>query len=161
MSGALADLDRRAPARAAVAPLAVTNASPPSSSRATPAAAQPSTAGPLAGTIIRLQADLGTLGRRSDNTYVLAEPPVSRVHARLSRESGVALLTDLASSGGTRINQALVTATTVLRHGDQIDSGSVAIRFEDPRQMLDGDATTEVVDLTEPAPRPALSPRQP
>ena len=42
--------------------------------------------GPAAGTTIRLEED-GTLGRRSDNTYCLDHPSVSRVHAEITRQA--------------------------------------------------------------------------
>ena len=51
---------------------------------------------------IRLDEDEGTLGRRDDNSYVVAHPSVSRVHARLVKQAGSIIVEDLGSSAGTR-----------------------------------------------------------
>jgi pSer/pThr/pTyr-binding forkhead associated (FHA) protein len=42
-----------------------------------------------------------TIGRDPDNTVRLADPTVSRVHARISSTAGGALLEDAGSSYGT------------------------------------------------------------
>lgn len=117
--------------------------------------------GELVGTVFRLEADTGTLGRREDNLYVLAHPRVSRVHARITREVGSVIVTDLGSSGGTRVNGELITGSAVLRHGDSVSFGSVTATFEDPAQLAAREEDTQVLEA-----RPAaagtteLSPRQ-
>ncbi len=118
--------------------------------------------GPLAGTVLRLEADEGTIGRRADNTYVVDDPRVSRVHASLRREAGTFVLTDLGSSAGTVINGEPQTGPRVLHHGDVIALGPVEFIFEDPSAMADPDETTIVLEIPEVATGsgPKLSPRQ-
>lgn len=99
----------------------------------TPAPILRITTGEVAGTVLRLQADSGTLGRRLTNTYVVADRTVSRLHARLTRLGGAVVVTDLGSTGGTRLEGAPVNAPTVLHHTDEIVFGAVTAVFEDPR----------------------------
>ena len=117
--------------------------------------------GILAGTMIRLDQDVATIGRRDDNAYVLEDPHVSRVHAEFRKEAGSVIVTDLGSSGGTRVNDVAVT-TAVLTHGDTVSFGSVTARFEDQVTAAHPDEATEVlaVPAVETGTGPALSPRQ-
>ena len=115
--------------------------------------------GALAGTMIRLDQDVATIGRRHDNTYVLEDPHVSRVHAEVRKEAGSIIVTDLGSAGGTRVNDVAVT-TAVLTHGDTISFGSVTARFEDQVTAADPDDTTEVLAVPAVETGPSLSPRQ-
>lgn len=115
--------------------------------------------GVLAGTMIRLDQDVATIGRRGDNAYVVEDPHVSRVHAEFRKEAGSVIVTDLGSSGGTRINDEAVT-TAVLNHGDTISFGSVTARFEDQVTAAQPDDTTEVLTVPAVESGPSLSPRQ-
>lgn len=115
--------------------------------------------GVLAGTVIRLVADTATVGRRRDNTHVLADPRVSRVHARITRETGSTFVTDLGSSAGTWVNDERVEGAAAIHHGDTVSFGPVTARFEDPARAATREDTTdryEFPDLT----GPQLSPRQ-
>lgn len=117
------------------------------------------TRGVLAGTVIRLDRDAGTVGRRDDNAYVLVEPRVSRVHARITREAGVVVVTDLNSSAGTWLNGERIEGSAAVHHGDRIGFGPVTATLEDPaRAAASGESTDryEFPDLT----GPQLSPRQ-
>lgn len=91
------------------------------------------TTGEMAGTVLRLEADSGTLGRRLTNTYVVTDRTVSRLHARLTRLGGAVVVTDLDSTGGTHLEGAPVSAPTVLHHTDRIVFGAVTAIFEDPQ----------------------------
>lgn len=122
------------------------------------------TSGPAGGTTVRLEHDEGTLGRREDNHYVVNDPGVSRVHARITRTNDTTLLvTDLGSSGGTTVNGEAVTGSHVLVHGDRLGVGTSECVVENPVAAAQtGDDTTtmmlhvpEVEDLG-----PQLSPRQ-
>lgn len=116
--------------------------------------------GALAGTVIRLDQDEATLGRRTDNAYVLSDPRISRVHASVRKEAGAVIITDLGSSGGTSVNQEDLTGPTVLEHGDKVAFGPLAGVFEDPAAASKGEETTEVLEVPKIETGPHLSPRQ-
>lgn len=116
--------------------------------------------GPLSGKSVQLDRDEGTIGRREDNTYVLTDPRVSRVHASLRKEAGAVILTDLGSSAGTRVNGEDITGPRVLRHGDRIAFGPIEAVFEDPAMAAQPEDTTLVLEVPKVETGPHLSPRQ-
>lgn len=116
--------------------------------------------GPLSGKSVQLDRDEGTVGRREDNTYVLTDPRVSRVHASLRKDAGAVILTDLGSSAGTRVNGEDVTGPRVLRHGDRIAFGPIEAIFEDPAMAAQPEETTIVLEVPKVETGPHLSPRQ-
>ena len=114
-----------------------------------------------AGPAIPITHEEGTLGRRSDNAYVVSDPRVSRVHASIRRSSaGVVIVTDLGSGGGTSVNGERINGPTVLTHGDEVGFGPVTARFEDPANpSIDDDETQNfALPKVETGARP--SPRQ-
>lgn len=116
--------------------------------------------GALAGRVIRLDRDEATLGRREDNAYVIPDPRVSRVHAEVRKEAGVVIITDLGSSGGTKVNGEDITGPTVIRHGDRIGFGPVVAQFEDPAAAATNEEATQVFEVPKVETGPHLSPRQ-
>jgi len=119
------------------------------------------TDGPLSGKVIRLDRDVATLGRRSDNAYVVADPRVSRVHAEVRREASVMIVTDLGSSAGTKVNGAVIDGPKVIRHGDKVSFGPVTAVFEDPAAASEAEDATMVFELPSVIEAgPHLSPRQ-
>jgi DNA-binding CsgD family transcriptional regulator len=118
------------------------------------------TGGHVSGLAVRLTDDDGTLGRREDNTYVVADPQISRVHAQIEKRSGAVLVTDLGSSGGTTINDEELAGPHVLSHGDVISFGGVEARFEDPAAAAADEQATMVFELPKVETGPSLSPRQ-
>lgn len=118
------------------------------------------TGGQVSGLAIRLTEDDGTLGRRDDNDYVVPDPQVSRVHARLEKRVGSILLTDLGSSGGTEVNGEQLTGPHAVSHGDVIRFGGIEARFEDPASAASDEDATMVFELPEVETGPSLSPRQ-
>jgi DNA-binding CsgD family transcriptional regulator len=116
--------------------------------------------GPLAGTVLRLDQEVGTLGRRADNAYVIAEPQISRVHAEVRKEAGSVIVTDLGSSAGTKVNGAEIAGPTVVNHGDRVAFGPVMAVFEDPAAASMGEDETEVLEVPKVEAGPHLSPRQ-
>ncbi|MFN2556999.1 MAG: FHA domain-containing protein [Nitriliruptorales bacterium] len=116
--------------------------------------------GPLSGKSVQLDREEGTIGRREDNTYVLTDPRVSRVHASLRKEAGAVILTDLGSSAGTRVNGEDVSGPRVLRHGDRIAFGPIEAVFEDPAMAAQPEETTIVLEVPKVETGPHLSPRQ-
>lgn len=116
--------------------------------------------GPLAGTTLRVESDRVLIGRRQDNDLVITDPHVSRVHAEIRKDGNLLLLTDLNSTSGTKVNDEEITGTAVIRHGDEIEFGPVAARFEDPAFPAVGDEPTEAFDVPAIQTGPHLSPRQ-
>ena len=118
--------------------------------------------GELAGTVIRLEDDEGTFGRRDDNTYVIADPRVSRLHASIRKEGSSFVVTDLGSSAGTTVNGAPLSGSSVLRHGDVISFGPVGFTFEDPTTLAEHEEMTMVLNVPPviDGSGPRLSPRQ-
>lgn len=116
--------------------------------------------GAVAGHAIRLDEDDSTLGRSRENAYVVADPQVSRVHARLQKHAGTVIVTDLGSSGGTTINGQEIDGPNSLHHGDTIAFSGVEGRFEDPVASVGDDQATKVFELPSVDTGPGLSPRQ-
>ncbi|MEX2486688.1 MAG: FHA domain-containing protein [Nitriliruptoraceae bacterium] len=119
------------------------------------------TDGAMSGTVVRLDRDVATLGRRDDNAYVVPDPRVSRVHAEIRRETSAIILTDLGSSAGTKVNGTAIDGPKVLHHGDKVSFGPVTATFEDPAAASKGEDTTVVFDVPAMVDTgPHLSPRQ-
>jgi NADH:ubiquinone reductase (H+-translocating) len=98
----------------------------------TPPAAAPATslraiiqaqAGPVAGRSFEVGAGGATLGRAAENSIVLADPRLSRHHARVTLEDGVFWLADLGSANGTAVNGHRLQAPHPLKSGDMVDLG--------------------------------------
>ncbi|MGH3443056.1 MAG: FHA domain-containing protein [Nitriliruptorales bacterium] len=119
--------------------------------------------GDEAGCVLELDPSAGTvtLGRRQDNTFVFADPRVSRVHASLQCTSGEFILIDLGSSSGTTVNGVEVVGAMTLRHGDAISIGPVELEFAEGAGRVARDDDTIVLPVTtESSKGPQLSPRQ-
>ncbi len=116
--------------------------------------------GALAGRVVRLDRDEATLGRREDNAYVIPDPRVSRVHAEIRKEAGAVIVTDLGSSGGTKLNGEDLNGPTVIKHGDKVSFGPVVCQFEDPAAAAIGEDATMVFEVPKVDTGPHLSPRQ-
>jgi pSer/pThr/pTyr-binding forkhead associated (FHA) protein len=87
------------------------------------------TNGSAAGTAFVLHGGL-TIGRvpgRAD--FVLADPEVSSVHARVERDSGPPILIDANSTNGTFVNDERITSRP-LRPGDRVRLGGVQLVVE-------------------------------
>ncbi len=112
------------------------------------------------GLAIRIDQDEGTIGRREDNTYVLSAPQVSRVHARIEKRGRSLIVTDLGSSGGTKVNGEDVAGSAVVQHGDTLSFGGVEAQVEDPATAAMQEQATTVFEVPEVEIGPSLSPRQ-
>jgi hypothetical protein len=71
-----------------------------------------------------------SLGRATDNDFVLLDTYVSSYHARLDRRDGEWWLTDLASRNGTHLNGVPITKSVPLAGGDVIGIGQVELKLE-------------------------------
>jgi hypothetical protein len=77
--------------------------------------------------------DVG-LGRNLRQAVVVADPAVSRRHARVVREGGAYRLEDAGSTNGTFVNGERLAAPRALADGDRIGLGREAphLRFVGP-----------------------------
>ena len=69
-----------------------------------------------------------TIGRGDRADLALRDTAVSAEHARLSREGRTWMVTDLGSTNGTRVNDALVNGRTPLGEGDVLALGTVQLQ---------------------------------
>ena len=86
-----------------------------------------------------------TIGRAEDNDVVLADPQVSRRHARMERVGGTWWLTDLGSRNATLVNGMPVNGRTALASGDRITVGGVEIRLDGDELRTAGGAGARLV----------------
>ena len=70
------------------------------------------------------------IGRSSTNDVVLNDPSVSRQHARIFARSGRFVVADAGSTAGTKVDGQPVKAERVLRGGETITLGEVALKLE-------------------------------
>jgi serine phosphatase RsbU (regulator of sigma subunit) len=99
--------------------------------------------GPHRGSIIEVK-DGAVIGRSRSADLQFEEKTLSRQHARLEMAGGQWKIVDLGSFNGTLVNGAAVRTGTVLRDGDDIRLGAVALRFLSPLQ----DTVYSRVDVT-------------
>ncbi len=69
-----------------------------------------------------------TLGRGDRADVALGDTAISAQHARLSRKGRTWVVTDLGSTNGTRVNDALVTGQAALAEGDVLGLGTVRLQ---------------------------------
>ncbi len=69
-----------------------------------------------------------TIGREEGNTIQLNDERVSRFHLKIQRDHDDLVLTDLASTNGTKVNGE-ETHLRILRHGDLISVGRSTLVF--------------------------------
>ncbi|MEU1041226.1 FHA domain-containing protein [Streptomyces sp. NPDC005551] len=69
------------------------------------------------------------IGRDPASGLRLNHETVSRVHAELSRQSGLWVLRDLGSTNGTTVNGRRVIGAAVVRDGDQVAFGRMAFKL--------------------------------
>lgn len=66
-------------------------------------------------------------GRAADATVQLADPYTSDRHARVHREGGEWVVSDLQSTNGTFVNQVKISRPTPLAAGDQLGIGRTVV----------------------------------
>lgn len=94
-----------------------------------------------------------TFGRGTANDIVIADPSISRSHAALECHSGAAVLLDLGSRNGSRVNGVRIRGPQAVGAGDEIRLGKVRVRLE-----AEGPAPVRV-DEPEPSPGSAYAVR--
>ncbi len=124
--------------------------------------------GPVPSLRFALKADQVTIGRSAGNELVMADPEISRRHARVLRRADGYAVEDIGSTNGTFVNGQRISHLTLLQDGDTIDLGdTVRLRFVAP-VIIPAPAPLPPVDVSErptemlaaaPAwPRPAEQP---
>ncbi|MGE5333970.1 MAG: FHA domain-containing protein [Nitrososphaerota archaeon] len=93
---------------------------------------------------LMLRKRLTLFGREVDNDIVLNDERISRHHAEVRVDHGVAVLLDYGSMNGTLINKQLVTGPVPLKPGDIVELGLRRYRF----LLLDGPAVAYVEDTS-------------
>ena len=71
-----------------------------------------------------------TIGRAPEVELVLADPEVSRRHARLETHGKYVYVRDLDSSNGTFLNGRRISSAIEIRPGDEIDIGTTRVVVE-------------------------------
>src|SRR5688572_25640167 len=74
--------------------------------------------------------DVMSIGRSRDNDIVVENLSVSRNHARIRRQAGKYILTDLNSANGTYVNGVRVSKTEIV-NDDVIAIGKHKLHFAD------------------------------
>jgi len=93
--------------------------------------------GPASGTTIPLS-DSVDLGRNRDLAHPLEDDQISRLHARVEREAGGAVVSDLGSSNGTYVNDQPINSPRRLMPGDRIRMGLTVIELRESATGLSG-----------------------
>lgn len=76
-----------------------------------------------------------TVGRAKENDIVILDASLSRMHARVDVNGDRIVLSDLQSSNGTFVNGDRITHC-VLKHGDTVMCGDVALQFREDLHIL-------------------------
>ena len=72
---------------------------------------------------------VNTIGRDPESTVCLNDSSVSRAHARITIQGGLAAVEDLGSKNGTSVQNQPITGPTTLSDGDEIEFGHVKSWF--------------------------------
>lgn len=79
--------------------------------------------------VVKLVAGTTTIGRSESCTITIEDKQVSRSHAKIDITEHSAVISDLGSGHGTRVNHQPLTTRTVLKHGDSIGIGKTKLKF--------------------------------
>ena len=87
-----------------------------------------------------------TIGRAPSSTVVLADPSVSRLHARISPggNGNGARIEDAGSSAGTIVDGVPISAATALHDGAKVQLGTLELRVERHRDVAEAGRTIVV-----------------
>ena len=72
-----------------------------------------------------------SIGRAPSCDFTVPDISVSRWHAKLQRQGGLWILTDLESTNGTRLNGWRITSSVPVKPGDQVTFGNIAFVLAD------------------------------
>jgi hypothetical protein len=83
------------------------------------------------GQSFHLDRDVTVLGRDAACDIVLANPDISKKHARIVRKDGGYYIEDLGSTNGTKVEDNDLTAIRLLEDGDLIQIGDFKLAFSE------------------------------
>lgn len=104
-------------------------------------------AGSRKGERIGVRTPVVNIGRADYNDISLPDPSVSASHAKLQLREGVWMLTDLASTNGTRVDGDSVKEETPLSPGSTITFGEVPVLFEPRDRGVAKGSGTQVLQV--------------
>ncbi len=81
-----------------------------------------------------------SIGREGD--IAIPDPKVSRRHAEIACDGDQITLTDVGSTNGTKVNDEVVSAPTVLAESDRVSFGGVEFRLKMPGAAASGATVT-------------------
>ena len=110
-------------------------------------------------TVVPLEQDEITIGRKEGNTVRLTDLNISRQHARLIRSNSSLFIEDLDSYNGVKVNANRITARTTIRETDHLDIGDYHLSFQQTdeaaaKSAKDEETTGQVT--IEPPPLPPV-----
>lgn len=79
------------------------------------------------GSVIPIDREV-TIGRKEDNTVVLAEEYISGHHARIYMKNNNYIFEDLNSTNGTIVNGQKIQEKVYIRPGDKIEIGTIVFK---------------------------------
>lgn len=78
---------------------------------------------------VKLPIGTTVIGRSESSAICLEDKLVSRSHAKIEVSTDIAVISDLGSGHGTRVNHHSLKSRTVLRHDDSIKVGKTRLKF--------------------------------
>jgi pSer/pThr/pTyr-binding forkhead associated (FHA) protein len=109
--------------------------------------------GPQPNETFDLSQELLTIGRSSANDISIADPEISRKHARLVKQGTDYAIEDLGSTNGTFVNERRIVGLTPLHDGDIIEFGEAISLLYEAESTLPIDVPVQ--PLPQPEPEPA------
>jgi ABC transport system ATP-binding/permease protein len=114
-------------------------------------------------TVVPLNRDEVTVGRKEGNTIRLTERNVSRRHARILRHNGTVFVEDLGSYNGVKVNGNRIAGRVAVAEGDRIQIGDYLLgikvdRAADMPADPFADQKTTPMPLPPPVPGEAAAP---
>jgi len=79
--------------------------------------------------IFKLPLGVTTIGRSDSCGITLEDKQVSRSHAKVEVNEAAAVLSDLGSGHGTRVNHQQISGRVVLKSGDSVSVGKTKLKF--------------------------------
>ncbi len=122
--------------------------------------------GPEAGRIYRLETNVLTLGRQSNNNIVLRDAKASRLNTRLELGLAGLIAIDNGSANGTFINGVRISAPQLLRPNDTIQIGQTILLLMEvaaprPQPAMPAMPLQQPQPYRPPQPLPVSQPRPP
>lgn len=79
--------------------------------------------------VVKLPIGTTTIGRSDSCAITIEDKQISRSHAKIEVTEASAVVSDLGSGHGTKVNHVPISTRTVLRHSDSISVGRTKLKF--------------------------------